>query len=139
VNDNDNYLTDYGLDPAIEVAMWRAGVPLNTRLGQTFARSYEGPSWDAESISEAYSDLASEVGGRASEDGRVTRERQYLASGSTPDTGSPTNATTRRRIVQEELDAMNAGKSREDAMADGFGKLIGHAIDTGDGVINTGI
>jgi hypothetical protein len=123
------------LDPNVELLMRRAGVPADSKLGHMFAGSYAG-DWNEEAIQDAYQDVASEVSrGDRSELASEIRQRQSLVQGAVGDTGTRTPASSRRQIVNDELDALKAGKSREDAMADGFNRLIGHAVETGDGVL----
>jgi hypothetical protein len=132
---------DLQLDPQAELAYRRAGVPIDTALGRAFARSYDGSAgWDADDLQSAYNQLASEVGAPATADDREMQEhRQALREGAVGDTGVKDRRTTRREIRERHLDAVeHGGRRREDAMGDFFGDLVGHAIETGDGIITEG-
>jgi hypothetical protein len=129
------------LDERVELAMRRANVPIDTRLGATFARSYQGErGWDPDTLRRAYDDLASEVGGQPpSDDGdrEMAREREAIQQGAMGDTGSQTSVGRRRAIVAEGIADLEggSGKTREDIAGEVFGKLAALAAETGEGVI----
>lgn len=105
-----------------EVALLRAGVDLDSKAGQMFAKAYDG-DLTAEAIQAEWADIAPKPAAAPAppppdpEEARQTAERLALANDSTPP-GAPTDPDPNAAGMAAFQQALAEGRTREDAAAE---------------------